>query len=363
MVKFLGIGVTHDASEVNARSGGVFDRSYTKDLVSAHEENGWDGLIFHYNSATIDPSIVATYASTFSSTIELIVAVRPNTCAPTYMAKKIATLDVISGGRAGLHVIAGGYVSEQIAEGDNLEKDARYNRAGEFIDICRQSWTESSPFSYAGEYYNPENFYADVRCVRNEGVTVSTAGMSDAALRMAAEKSDRHALWGMPFAETKKIVRQLRNHCDAVGREQLPELQMQFRPIVGSSQTEARQAAAKILQRIQSHLGGWAAGRTPETAGATYAVEVFEKGEWHDDCFWAGPVREVSGTGNTTALVGTPEKISDTLCQYHELGITTFGLNDYDTLPGAIEFGRDVIPLVRNKLAVDDAGQSTRSGQ
>ncbi|MFC1473994.1 LLM class flavin-dependent oxidoreductase [Rhodococcus qingshengii] len=351
MVKFLGIGVTHDASEVNPRSGGVFDRSYTSELITAHEKNGWDGLIFHYNSATVDPSIVATYASTISESIQLIIAVRPNTCAPTYMAKKIATLDTITQGRVGLHVISGGYAAEQLAEGDSLDKDRRYARAGEFIEICRRSWTESAPFSYNGEFFETENFYSDVRCADPAGVTVSTAGMSDSALKLAATRADRHALWGMPLAETKTFVDELRRHCDEAGRENLPEIQMQFRPILGETTSAARKHADDIMLRMQKNLGGWAAGRTPETAGAAHALEVLKKGEWHDECFWAGPAGEVSGTGNNTALVGTPAQIADALCQYNDLGVTVFGLNDYDTLQGAIEFGRDVIPIVRKGLA------------
>ncbi|MGN5237670.1 LLM class flavin-dependent oxidoreductase [Rhodococcus sp. SJ-3] len=350
MVEFLGVGVTHDASEVNSRSGGVFDRTYTENIVAAHEDNGWDGMIFHYNSATVDPGIVATYAATLSKSINVIVAVRPNTCAPTYMAKKIATLDTITGGRARLHIIAGGYAAEQAAEGDFLDKDQRYARAGEFIDICRRSWTEPAPFSHSGEYFTVDNFYADVRCTDPNGTTVSTAGMSEAALKMAAKYADRHALWGMPLAETKVFVDRLRGYCDEIGREDLPEIQMQFRPILGDTAAAARRRADDILARMKKQLGGWAAGRTPETAGAAHALEVLDKAEWHDECFWAGPLAEVSGAGNNTALVGTPSQICDALCQYHDLGVTVFGLNDYDTHVGAVEFGRSVIPLVRREL-------------
>ncbi len=198
-----------------------------------------------------------------------------------------------------------------------------------------------------------ENFYADVRCTAAEGTLISTAGMSEAALRLAAKHSDRHALWGMPLAETKAFVDRIRRYCEEAGRAEMPEIQMQFRPLLGDTHEDARKRAADIMERMRNQLGGWAAGRTPETAGATHALEVLERGEWHDSCFWAGPVAEGSGSGNNTALVGSAEELRDALCEYHTLGISVFGLNDYDTLEGAVNFGKSVIPMVKQELNSD----------
>jgi alkanesulfonate monooxygenase len=47
-VEFLGIAATNDGSETTARSGGSFDKDYTLRLARAHEENGWDRVLFAY---------------------------------------------------------------------------------------------------------------------------------------------------------------------------------------------------------------------------------------------------------------------------------------------------------------------------
>ena len=49
-VEFLGIAATNDGSETTARTGPIFDKEYTLRLARAHEENGWDRVLFAYGS-------------------------------------------------------------------------------------------------------------------------------------------------------------------------------------------------------------------------------------------------------------------------------------------------------------------------
>jgi alkanesulfonate monooxygenase SsuD/methylene tetrahydromethanopterin reductase-like flavin-dependent oxidoreductase (luciferase family) len=58
-VEFLGIAATNDGSETTARSGPAFDKEYTLRLARAHEENGWDRVLFAYGSNSPDPNIGA----------------------------------------------------------------------------------------------------------------------------------------------------------------------------------------------------------------------------------------------------------------------------------------------------------------
>jgi alkanesulfonate monooxygenase len=60
-VEFLGIAATNDGSEITARSGASFDKEYTLRLARAHEENGWDRVLFAYGSGSPDPNAAAAY--------------------------------------------------------------------------------------------------------------------------------------------------------------------------------------------------------------------------------------------------------------------------------------------------------------
>jgi hypothetical protein len=51
-VEFLGIAATNDGSEITARSGASFDMDYILRLARAHEEHGWDRVLFAYGSGS-----------------------------------------------------------------------------------------------------------------------------------------------------------------------------------------------------------------------------------------------------------------------------------------------------------------------
>ena len=59
----------------------------------------------------------------------------------------------------------------------------------------------------------------------------------------------------------------------------------------------------------------------------------------------------VGGGYNSTALVGTPDQVSDALLKYYDLGIETFLIRGFDPLNDATEYGRELIPLTRQKIS------------
>src|SRR3954462_2819337 len=149
-VEFLGIAGTNPASEVTPRGVAPLDLGYTAKLARAHEDNGWDRILFAYHSGSPDPAQVAAYLAGRTERINLVVAHLPNVAYPTLTAKTFATLDHISNGRFEGHIITGGSTADQAAEGDHLDKDARYARTREFIQILKQAWTSDVPFDFAG---------------------------------------------------------------------------------------------------------------------------------------------------------------------------------------------------------------------
>ena len=61
--------------------------------------------------------------------------------------------------------------------------------------------------------------------------------------------------------------------------------------------------------------------------------------------------RLTGARGNTTSLVGTPRQVAEALCDYYDLGITTFLIRGFDPLDDAIEYGRSLLPLTRQMIA------------
>lgn len=356
-VEFLGMAPNHDGTETRPRSGGALDLRYAAKLARAHEDNGWDRVLFAYHSGSPDPAQVAAYLAGRTETLRLVVAHRPNTAAPTLTAKTLATLDHISGGRVEVHVITGGSAADQAAEGDHLTKDDRYVRTREFIQILKQAWTSEEPFDFHGQHYQLENFLADIRPVQQPRPRISFGGSSAAAYEVGAAESDVFALWGEPLAGTREQIQTIRDAAGAAGRP-LPTIQVAFRPILGATDELAWEKAEHTLSEIEAQQaqGNSPRGRlrrtgTPENAGSQRLLAASAAGERHDRALWTATSKATGGGGNSTALVGSPETVAAALLDYYDLGVRIFSARGYDLHETAVDFGRQVIPLVRAEVA------------
>ncbi len=58
--------------------------------------------------------------------------------------------------------------------------------------------------------------------------------------------------------------------------------------------------------------------------------------------------------GNSTGLVGTPEQVADAMLDYYDLGIDHFLIRGFEPLQDAIDYGRDLLPAVRELAARRD---------
>ncbi len=70
-----------------------------------------------------------------------------------------------------------------------------------------------------------------------------------------------------------------------------------------------------------------------------------------DKRLWTGITALTKAAGNSTALVGTPEQVTESLLDYHDLGITTFLIRGFDPVVDALQYGRELLPLVRRAVA------------
>ena len=93
----------------------------------------------------------------------------------------------------------------------------------------------------------------------------------------------------------------------------------------------------------------------PENTGSQRLLRIAAEGERYDRALWTATARATGGAGNSNALVGTPEVVAAALLDYVDLGVDILSARGYDLLDDAVEFGREVIPLVRAEVARRDA--------
>src|SRR5438270_9950029 len=139
-VEFIGMIHHREASEIKAPP--PLDRGYIREFAQAAEAGGFDRVLVGYFSDGPDGFLVAAAAAAHTERLGFLVAHRPGFVAPTLAARKFATLDQITGGRAAMHVITGGDDADQFRDGDITTKNQRYARTDEYVGILKRIWTE-----------------------------------------------------------------------------------------------------------------------------------------------------------------------------------------------------------------------------
>ncbi|MFE6402821.1 LLM class flavin-dependent oxidoreductase [Streptomyces alboflavus] len=365
-VEFLGIAATNDGSETTPRSGVSFDKEYTLRLARAHEDHGWDRVLFAYGSGSPIPAAAAGYLAAKVGSLQILLAHRPNVSYPTYAARTFATLDQISDGRLTVHFITGGSDHEQRREGDTLTKDERYARTREYIEIVKKVWTRREAFDHEGEHYRFNDFVSDVFPVQEPHPGVSFGGSSPAAYAAGGAEADIYCLWGEPLAQTAEQIEEVRRAARAAGRADLPRFQVAFRPIIAPTEELAWEKAHRTVGAIRERRAGGpsltrrhSAG-SPENTGSQRLIAIAEQGERFDRALWTPTAAATGGAGNSNALVGTPETVAQALLDYYDLGVDILSARGYDLLDDAIDFGRYVIPIVREEVAKRDRERAER---
>src|SRR5580693_3432422 len=157
-VEFIGYITNNNSSETIVRNGPVLDPIYIETVAKAHENAGFDRALLAFHSTSPDGLQVGQHVLGVTERLNVLIAQRPGFTAPTLLARQLATVDQFSRGRVALHVITGGNAKELRQDGNTLDdKDERYARTSEFLDIVRTQWTSDKPFSYSGKYYQVEN--------------------------------------------------------------------------------------------------------------------------------------------------------------------------------------------------------------
>jgi probable F420-dependent oxidoreductase len=140
------------------------------------------------NAPIADPFPTLAYVAACTSTIRLAtgICIVPEHN-PVVLAKTIATVDRLSGGRFILGVGIGWLAEEFQALGIPFERRAQRTR--DYIDAMRKLWTEERT-THRGEFVNFTNVFSNPKPVNARGVPVWFGGESAPALRRVAEYGD-----------------------------------------------------------------------------------------------------------------------------------------------------------------------------
>jgi alkanesulfonate monooxygenase len=350
-VSFTGLVAHRNPSEAGGRVEQDFEVDYLRALAKAHEDGDFDRVLIGYGSTSPDGLHLGTYVTAVTERLGVMLAHRPGFVAPTLAARTLSTIDRLSGGRASVHIISGASDEEQQRDGDFLNKAERYERSDEYVDLLRRLWTAEKPFDHEGKYYRFKGGFVAVKPVQEPHIPVFFGGSSDAAIEAAGRHADIYALFGETLAQVRDQVTRVRAAAAKHGRT--IGFSLSLRPILAHTEAAAWQRADEILARVRksrAEKGLEDFSGKPRSEGSARLLQAAAQGERLDKRLWTGVAKVTGAGGNTTALVGTGEQVADALLDYYDLGVTTFLIRGFDPLEDAVQYGRELIPLVRQAV-------------
>lgn len=349
-VKFIGYIGFNNGSETDAAvHSRALDKEYVEAAAKAQEEGGFDRVLIPFASSSPESQIVAAHAAAITTNLGFLVAHRPGFTQPTLAARQLATLDQLSGGRVAVHIITGGADEEMARDGDTRSAKAeRYARTDEYLSILRQEWTAAKPFDHQGRFYNVRQAFS---AIKPDNLPVFFGGSSEEAIEVAGRHADVYALWGETLAGVQDTVRQVRRSAARYGRD--PGFSLSLRPVIADTEEAAWKRAAEIEEQVRDNrvaAGLLVAGHRPANAGSLRLLDTASSNR-RDGRLWTGVAALTGAAGNSTGLVGTPEQVADAMLEYYDIGIDHFLIRGFDPLGDSILYGRELIPVVRRKVA------------
>jgi len=139
---------------------------------------------------------------------------------PGLLAKTVATLDVLSGGRAMLGIGAAWYERGHRGLGVPFRAvGERFERLEETLEICRQMWGDDDG-PYEGRHYRLEETICSPRPVQRPAPKILIGGMGERkTLRFVARHADACNLFAVDPAGVRHKLDVLARHCEAEGRD------------------------------------------------------------------------------------------------------------------------------------------------
>jgi F420-dependent oxidoreductase-like protein len=229
---------------------------------------------------------------------------------PAVLAKQVATIDQISGGRTVVGLGVGWFATEFEAYGLPFPPvQERLRALDETATALRRLWTEPS-VTYEGRHVRLADALCEPKPVRRPPILIGGAG-ERVLMRLVARHADIWNNLATYQGQLAEKVTALRRRCDEVGRD-FAELTVsqQCTVVIAATEDAAHEALAKAARIYGGHMGG--------------ALE--QHGIW-----------------------GTPAQVVDRIGRHRELGCTHFVIEFFgrDTREPARLFAAEVLPAFR----------------
>jgi len=264
-------------------------------LAGACEEHGLEALFRsdHYESVmgmrergSLDAWTTLAALAARTSRIRLGTLVSPATFRhPSVLAKSVATVDHVSGGRVELGLGAGWHEGEHRAYGFEFPPTpVRMERLAEQLELVTRSWTEDA-VTFEGRHYQVQDLRALPKPVQRPRPTLLVGGgAGPKSLTLAARFADEYNTVGIPLAELPERRRRLEDAWREAGRgPETARLSVMTACVVGRDRAEVTERVRRVLAvtgsdasvaEVVDERPNWLLGTVDEVAGRLRSLEA-----------------------------------------------------------------------------------------
>ncbi|GAA4836443.1 LLM class flavin-dependent oxidoreductase [Luteimicrobium xylanilyticum] len=344
-------------------------------------------------SGKLEPTVLLAALAVSTSRIGLIGTASTSYNEPYNLARRFASLDHLSGGRAGWNIVttAGEGAARNFGLDDQPLHRARYERADEFLDVATKLWDSWSddavvadkasgvhalgshvrPAGHEGEFFRVAGPLNVPRSPQGYPLLVQ-AGSSEDGKEFAARWAEAVFTAQPTLEESQAFYADLKRRAGAVGRDPdgvvvLPGIV----PVIGETEAEARELDAQLDRLIAPQYALTTLARTLKVDPHRLSLDEPLPLDLPDEdeiegaksrrtliVDWARrdrlTVRELigklgGGRGHRT-FTGTAVQVADTIQHYFENGAAD-GFNIMPAvLPSGLEaFASQVVPILQER--------------
>ncbi|MEP6786436.1 MAG: LLM class flavin-dependent oxidoreductase [Sphingomonadales bacterium] len=316
---------------------------HCRNIVLTAEKGGFDNILLPSGyQLGLDTTAFAAAIAALTHRIHLLMAIRIGESWPPQLARQIATLDRITGGRMTINIISSDL------PGDKLASAPRYARTLEVMQILK-ALLNGEHLSHHGEHYTIDIDPPRIMTVSGKCPPLYFGGLSEDAREAAAEGCDVYLMWPDTMPAVRELVADMTKRAEKYGRT----LKFGYRAhvIVRETESEARAYASRLLSKLDAETGDAIRSKSLDSTSVGVQRQAELRAAAGDEGFvednlWTGIGRARSGCG--AAIVGDPDQVLAKLEAYKAEGIEAFILSGYPHAAEADLFSRHVLPRLRH---------------
>ncbi len=371
---------------------GKFDMVFFADGIGIRADDNPPGSLARTNrNVELEPLTLLAALASVTSHIGLVSTASTTYNEPYHIARKFASLDNISGGRAGWNIVTSWSEQEawNFSRDTHLDYDTRYDRAKEFVDVVTGLWDswEDDAFVHdkaSGQFYDPAKLHvlnhrgkhfavrgplSAPRTPQGRPILVQ-AGAAEQGQEIAAANADVVYAAQVDLAGAKTYYAGLKARMAKYGRApEMLKVMPAVTTIVGRTRAEAQAKFDQLQELIEpvvglsllsEVLGGVDLSAYPidgplpdiplDTNASKSRRALLVDLARRENLSIRQLYLRIAGARGHWQLVGTPEQIADALQERFE----AYGADGYNIMPPFLPGGLDdfvdlVIPELQRR--------------